>query len=222
MKNNTHQGWAMGPNPIIDGELTRPNPILTFSPVWIFDRKYQPHFGDRHALILLKRRTHKQVSFTRAYSGWRHSGARELEELGEGRAFLRWLQRHDLSIDWHEADFLPHPYFLAPSAPNHAPGDEYAQQHSFAIRPVQVAGRKIKLYVKDQDILSLLNLPYGKEEDFLELVMSYITQRFQWEKWHAPAPTFLDWVISHGLRPIFAPRQLGFSPLKLVGGSLAA
>jgi hypothetical protein len=207
---------------IQDGSFSRPNPIVSFTPLWISDRKYQPNFGDRHALLLLKRRTHKQVSFARAYTGWRYSGARELHELGEGRAFLRWLQGHNLSIAWKERDFSPHPYFLDPSAPSHAPGDELADGHSFAIRPVHIAGRTIKLYVKDNDILSLLNLPYGKEEDFLTLVMSYITQRFEWERWRAPAPTFLDWVVTHGKRPVFEPGQLGFSPKSIVNLQAAA
>jgi hypothetical protein len=135
---------------------------------------------------------------------------------------LRWLQHHDLSISWREEDFRPHPYFQDPEAPQHTPSDELAESHSFAIRPVHIAGRTIKLYVKDNDILSLLNLPYGKEEDFLMLVMSYITQRFEWQKWRAPAPTFLDWIISHGKRPVFAPGQLGFSPYQLTGLAAAA
>jgi len=211
MKKNTLQGRTLT-LPVGNKLFQRPHPIITFSPLWVFDRKYFPSFGDQHALILLKRKTPKQVSFARAYAGWRHSGAGELQELGEGRAFLRWLQRHELSIAWKERDFLPHPFFREPDAPKHAPDDELAQGHSFAIRPVFVAGRSVKLYVKDNDILSLLNLPYGEEEDFLILVMSYITQRFEWQKWKALAPTFLDWVHSHGKRPIFQPGQLGFDP----------
>ncbi len=189
--------------------LVQPNPIVTFSAVWIFDQKYQPKFGDRHALLLLKRRMPKRVSFSRAYTGWRQSGAREERELGEGRAFLRWLQRHELSIDWTASDLAPHPYFASPDSPSHAKDDELAEWHSFAIRPVSVKGRNIKLYVKDNDLLSLLNMPYGQEQDFLLLVMSYITQRFEWENWRAPAPSFLDWVVSHGKRPTFKPGQLG-------------
>lgn len=194
-------------------ELTRPNPIVTFSPVYALGKKWQPNFGDRHALLLLKRKMPKQVSFPRAYNGWRHSGAKEERELGEGRAFLRWLQKHELSIEWKERDFTPHPYFSHPACPKHDPDDEMAQNLSFAIRPVRVEGRTIKLYVEDTDMLSLLSMPYGNEEDFLELVMRYVAQRFQWESWRAPAPHFLDWVTSQGKRPLFSPGQLGFRPL---------
>lgn len=197
--------------------LSQPNPIVTFAPVWVFDQKYQPTFGDRHALLLLKRRMPKRVSFARAYSGYRQSGAREERELGEGRAFLRWLQRHELSIAWSSRDLTPHPYFAAPDSPKHDENDELAEGHSFAIKPVIVKGRNVKLYVKDNDLLSLLKMPYGQEEDFLLLVMSYITQRFQWEKWRAPAPPFLDWVVSHGKRPSFRPGQLGLNLTGFVG-----
>lgn len=188
----------------------RPNPIVTFSPLWVHGRLYKPSFSDSHSLALLRRFRPKQVSFARAYSGWRLSGATEESELGEGRAFLRWLQKHDLSIQWKEKDFRPHPYFAQKNSPAHDLHDEMAQGLSFAIRPVRVSGRTIKLYVKDSDMLGLLSMPYGKEEDFLELVMRYVAQRFEWEKWRAPAPTFLDWVVSHGERPVFGAGQLGF------------
>lgn len=188
----------------------RPNPIVTFSPLYIFDKKWSPAFGDRHALLLLRRVMPKKVSFQRAYTGWRLSGAREEAELGEGRAFFRWLQKHELSVDWKERDFSPHPYFCHPDAPVHDPDDEMARGLSFAIRPVDIEGRKIKLYVRDNDMLSLLQMPYGKEENFLELVMRYVASRFEWESWRAPAPTFLDWMVSHGKRPIFEVGQLGF------------
>jgi len=191
---------------------SRPNPIVTFSPIWVQSKKYQPAFGDRHALLLLRRLMPKKVSFPRAYSGWRISGAREEAELGEGRAFFRWLQKHELAIDWKERDFSPHPYFCTPNAPKHDPQDEMARGLSFAIRPVAVAGRAVKLYVGDSDMLGILNMPYGDEEDFLELVMRYVAQRFEWESWRAPAPTFLDWMVSHGKRAVFYPGQVGFQP----------
>lgn len=188
----------------------RPNPIVTFAPLWVQGRLYHPQFGDHHSLILLRRIRPKRVSFARAYNGWRASGAGEEPELGEGRAFLRWLQKHDLGIEWKEKDFKPHPYFSQKNSPTHDPDDELARDLSFAIRPVKVGGRKIKLYVRDQDMLSLLSMPYGREEDFLELVMRYVAQRFEWESWRAPAPPFLDWVVGHGLRPVFGQGQLGF------------
>jgi hypothetical protein len=190
----------------------RPNPIITFASLWAQGVLYTPKFGDRHSLLLLKRIMPKKVSFQRAYTGWRASGAREAAELGEGRAFLRWLQRHEISIDWKERDFNPHPYFSQTNSPFHDAHDEMAKGLSFAVRPVRVEGRNIKLYVQDDDMVSLLNMPYGKEEDFLELVMRYVAQRFEWESWRAPATPFLDWVVSHGMRPVFLPGQLGFQP----------
>ena len=81
-----------------------------------------------------------------------------------------------------------------------------------AVKAVKVKGRNVKLYVRDEDMVSLLNMPYGQEEDFLELVMRYVAQRFDWEAWRAPAPPFLDWVVSHGKRPVFLSGQLGFHP----------
>ena len=153
-----------------------------------------------------------KVSFPRAYRGWRASGSREEAELGEGRAFLRWLQKHEISIDWEPRDFQPHPYFSHQDSPRHDPDDEMAKGLSFAVRPVRVAQRNVKLYVQDHDMLSLLSMPYGKEEDFLELVMRYVAQRFEWANWKAPAPPFLDWVVSQGSRPVFQGGQLGFTP----------
>ena len=189
----------------------RPNPIVTFASLWAQNTLWSPQFGDRHSLLLLRRQMPKKVSFQRAYTGWRASGAKEINELGEGRAFLRWLQKHELSVDWKKRDFNPHPYFSQNNCPTHSPNDEMAKGLSFAVRPVNVAGRNVKLYVQDEDMLGLLNMPYGQEEDFLELVMKYVAQRFEWETWRAPAPPFLDWVVSHGKRPVFMPGQLGFS-----------
>ena len=191
----------------------RPNPIVTFASLWAQNTLWSPQFGDRHSLLLLRRQMPKKVSFQRAYTGWRASGAKEINELGEGRAFLRWLQKYELSVDWKKRDFNPHPYFSQNNCPTHSPNDEMAKGLSFAVRPVNVAGRNVKLYVQDEDMLSLLNMPYGQEEDFLELVMQYVAHRFEWETWRAPAPPFLDWVVSHGKRPVFMQGQLGFSIL---------
>jgi hypothetical protein len=190
----------------------RPNPIVTFASFWVQNNLWTPNFGDRNALLLLRRQMPKKVSFQRAYTGWRASGAREANELGEGRAFLRWLQKYELSIDWKKRDFNPHPYFGQKNSPKHAADDEMANGLSFAVKPVRVEGRSVKLYVRDEDMLSLLNMPYGQEEDFLELVMRYVAQRFEWENWRAPAPPFIDWVVSHGKRPVFLQGQLGFHP----------
>jgi hypothetical protein len=188
----------------------RPKPIVTFTPVWISGKLYQPCFEDRYALLILRRDLQKKVSFKRAYEGWRLSGGKEEEEFGEGRAFLRWLRKHHLAIDWKKSDFTPHPYFSSLDSPTHDPNDEMAKGLSFAIRPIVVGERKVKLYLRDEDMLRLLSMPYGNEEDFLELVMRYVAQRFEWEKWRAPAPTFLDWMISQGKRPVFGQGQVGF------------
>lgn len=188
------------------------NLLLTFNPFWACGQKWRPYFGDRNTLLILRRKMPKEVSFQRAYTGWRCSGANEERELGEGRAFLRWLQKHQLSISWSEKDFTLHPLFSHPLAPAHEKNDEMAENLSFAIRPVRVAERNIKLYVQDVDMLSLLQMPYGQEKDFLYLVGKYIQERFKWETWRAPAPSFLDWVIAQACRPLFAPGQLGFRP----------
>lgn len=191
----------------------RPNPIVTFASMWVQNQLWTPSFDDRHSLLLLRRQMQKQVSFQRAYTGWRASGAREENELGQGRAFLRWLQKHELSVEWKKRDFQPHPYFSQNNSPSHNKNDEMARGLSFAVKPVQVKNRFVKLYVQDEDMVSLLNMPYGQEEDFLELVMQYVAQRFEWESWRAPAPPFLDWIVSHGKRPVFMKGQLGFTCL---------
>lgn len=215
MKNTTRQGRTSGLQvPYDPAQPGRPNPLMTFSSIWFEGRYYYPRFGDRNSLLLLRYNMPKKVSFSRAYSGWRAGGSREERELGEGRAFFRWLQRHQISIQWKKTDFELNPYFSQENSPRHDPGDEMAQGLSFAIRPVRVSGRHVKLYVQDDDMLALLNLGYGEEEDFLELVMKYVTHRFQWEQWRAPAPHFLDWVKSQGKRPVFGPCQLGLELLR--------
>jgi hypothetical protein len=186
--------------------------LITFSPIWVEGQKWIPSPGDRHALLWLKHQASTSIAFSRAYSGWRISGAKEEQELGEGRAFLRWMQKRKIGVEWGEKDFCLSPLFSGPDAPTHAPDDELARGLSFAIRPVKVGERKIKLYVQDADMLGLLHLGYGKEDDFLELVKRYIAQRFQWEKWNAPAPGLLDWIKSSGQRPVFQSGQLGFAP----------
>lgn len=151
-----------------------------------------------------------KVSLLRAYSGWRHSGSVEERDIGEGRAFFRWLQKHELSILWSEDDFFINPFFASPQSPKHDPSDEFARNLSFAIRPVRVEDRTIKLYVEDRDMISLLHLSYGKEADFLELIKKYVAARFKWEEWRAPAPSFLDWIVTTGKRPVVAEGEIGF------------
>jgi hypothetical protein len=57
-----------------------------------------------------------------------------------------------------------------------------------------------------------MSLPFGEDHDFLELVKAYVAMRFVWEKWNAPAPTFLDWVKAQAKRPVFMQGQIGFNP----------
>lgn len=193
-------------------EACRPNPILTFNPVRVQGRLRTPQFGDRNSIPILQYKSSLRVLFPMAYSKWINLGAPEIESLGEGRAFLKWLQASNISIAWRALDFKAHPYFCQKDSPMHDPDDEMAEGLSFAVKPVEVDGRKIKLYLQDDAMLSLLSLPYGQEEDFLELVMRYVSQRFMWEEWRAPAPPFLDWVHSMGMRPVFNRGQLGFCP----------
>jgi hypothetical protein len=188
----------------------QPRPVIEFSSIYAEGKHWQPKPGDRTALLLLRRKMPKKVSFTRAYRGWRASGAIEEKELGEGRAFLRWLQRHELSIAWESRDIKLHPYFTQPDAPRHDPSDEMAQGMSFAIAPVEIQGKRVKLYLADEDVLRLIHLNYGHEEDFLALVTEYIGKRHQWQIWKAPAPPFVDWLTTHGKKPFFNPGQLGF------------
>jgi hypothetical protein len=189
----------------------QPSPILEFRQIWSEGRRWQPRPGDRTTLLLLKRQMPKQVSFERAYRGWRASGAKEERELGEGRAFLRWLQKHELSIAWEARDIELHPYFALPDSPRHDPQDETAYGLSFAVAPVKVGPRLVKLYLADEDVLRLLNLPYGHEMDFLTLVTEYVGQRHQWQAWQAPAPPFVEWLTNQGRKPVFKRGQLGFS-----------
>lgn len=186
-------------------------PLVTLAPIWYEGRWHQPRFTDRHILLLFKRKMEKEVSFVRAYRGWRASGAIEEQELGEGRAFLRWLMKHELSIQWKKKDITINPLLSGENSPCHDPADEMAQNLSFAIRPVEVGRRAVKLYVQDNDMLSLLGLPYGEEEDFLGLVKRYVAQRFEWEKWRAPAPPFLDWVTTLGKRPRLSSGEVGLA-----------
>ncbi len=188
----------------------RPTPLFTCRKIWDQGKVWQPRLSDQTILQLLKRRLSKQVSFLRAYRGWRASGAREERDLGEDRAFLRWLRRHELAIAWEKTDLVLHPYFTQGGAPQHEPQDEMAQGMSFAIAPVSVEGRRVKLYLRDEDVLSLVQLPYGQNDNFLSLVSQYVSQRHQWRQWQALAPSFIDWLKAQGKRPLFYSGQLGF------------
>ncbi len=190
----------------------RPLPIFEVSPIRINGKAKYPGFTDKIILQLMKHKTALQVPFREAYVQWYCNGSWIDRDLGEGRAFLRWLQRNKLSIKWRAQDFKLHEYFNDPLAPRHDPDDELAKDLSFAIMPVTVQERRVKLYLQDEAVLGLINLPFGEEKDFIELVEMYVKKRFQWEEWRAPAPPFLDWVKTSGMRPVFRKGQLGFSP----------
>lgn len=200
-----------------DDSASSPVPLFTLKSVIAAGGiHWRPRLKDRTVALLLKRRMPKEVSFCRAYAGWRESGHVEEKELGEDRAFLRWLQRRELGIAWAPGELKLHPYFTGPEAPRHDPDDETARGLSFAIRPVEVQGRRVKLYVGDADMFRLLGLAFGDEEDFLALVRSYVQERRRWEAWQAPAPLFVDWVQTQGKRARFERGQVGYYSPKLL------
>jgi hypothetical protein len=188
----------------------RPSPLITFNPIRLNGKLKYPNFSDRTSLLLLKLKTPGTLSFREAYEQWWKDGPSLDRELGEGRAFLRWLQRKQMSIKWSKKDFNLHSYFLQEDSPKHFAGDEMARGLSFAVKPVEVNKRKVILYLKDEDVLNLINMPYGLDEDFLLLVKNYVKMRFQWEEWQAPSPPFLDWMKAQARRPAFSRGQLGF------------
>lgn len=189
----------------------RPTPLLKFTPIRIHGRQRTPDFSDRMALLILKHRTPTRITFREAYMRWCLECHND-RDLGEGKSFLLWLKKTNQSIAWKAKDYNRHPFFTGKDAPKHDPEDEMAQDLSFAIKPVEVDGRKVKLYLQDEAVLNLISLPYGEEVDFLTLVMTYVSLRFKWESWRAPAPPFLEWVKGQVLRPTFLPGQLGFNP----------
>ena len=190
--------------------LVTPTPVVKFKEVYAEGRYWAPHISDKAALLLLKRKMAKQVSYLRAYRGFRASEAKEERELGEGRAFLRWLMRHELSVAWESEDLLLHPYFAHKDAPRHDPADEMAGDMSFAIAPVSVNGKKVKLYLADDDVLRLFHMQQGQQEDFLRLVSRYVEQRHQSQTGQLAALPFVEWLALQGHRPGFNKGQIGF------------
>lgn len=188
----------------------RPKPLVSFAPVRFRGKSYIPDITDREALLILKIRGEKMISFADAYVEAICRDSRESVELGEGKALMRWLKARKLMIQWKKNDMKLHSLFTGETAPRFEEGDELANDHCFSISPVTVLGRCIKLYVEDEAMLSLIQLEYGEEEDFLSLVRRYVARRIQWELWRAPAPTFSDWVRNEGKRPVFKKGQVGF------------
>ncbi|MCM2351004.1 MAG: hypothetical protein NDI69_13365 [Bacteriovoracaceae bacterium] len=198
----------------LDSKVTgSPTPLLQFTAIRIQGKFKVPQFSDRVTLLLLKHKTKIKISFREAYLRWYLEESHSDRDLGEGKAFLLWLKKTNQSIAWKKTDYKLHRFFTDDNAPKHDPEDEMAEELSFAVRPVEVEGRKVKLYLQDDAVLNLINLSYGEESDFLGLVKNYVALRFKWESWRAPAPPFLDWVKSQAKRPVFLPGQLGFSLL---------
>lgn len=195
----------------VQEEHVAPTPLLSFTPIRIAGNLRSPSFTNKVILSLLKHKTQKKLLFRDAYRKWFSEGSISQLDLGEGRSFLKWLKHHHYSIDWRPSDIKLHPFFLDENAPTHDPKDEFASELSFALKPVTVNGRKVKLYLEDEAVLELLSIGHGKEEDFLTLVEQYIKQRFLWESYQAPAPLFLEWVKVQAKRPIFKSGQLGFN-----------
>lgn len=211
MKNTLSYGrlkWSYGD--FDPDKPCRPSPLFTFSPVRINGKLKTPHFTDKITLALMKHKTTEKKFFRDLFVEWYCEGSWIDRDLGEGRSFYRWLQRSNQSIEFRPHDFKLHDYFTQSNAPKHDPNDEMAKGLSFAIRPVQVGERNVKLYLQDECMMNLLTMPFGEDEDFLELVKEYVLLRFQWEKWRAPAPPFLDWVKARAKRPVFSSGQLGF------------
>ncbi len=201
--------WSYEDTPSWNEE--RPTPLLKFTPIRVHGQLKTPAFSDRMALLIVKHQTSSRITFREAYLRWCLEGPND-RDLGEGKSFLLWLKKNNQSIAWEARDYEFHPFFTGKDAPTHDPGDEMAQDLSFAVRPVEVEGRKVKLYLQDEAVLNLISLPYGEDVDFLTLVMTYVSLRFKWEGWRAPAPPFLEWVKGQVLRPTFLPGQLGFNP----------
>ena len=186
----------------------RPTPLAQFSPIKMKTHWKTPVFSDRMTLELLKLTTPYPHSFRELYKEWFFADSWD-KELGEGRGFLQWLKKNKLSINWRKTDLTLHPLFLITDAPDFESSDEMAKGHSFSLSPVNVQDRRVKLYLSDEAILSLLSLPAGEEEDFLLLVKNYVAMRFVWEKWKAPAPTFVEWLRAQAKRPVFLQGQIG-------------
>jgi hypothetical protein len=201
--------WDYGSPDVELGEI--PRPIFSLTPIRINHKIKHPHFSDKVILDLIKYKTSQKIAFRIAYIEWHHSISWQRDDPNEGRSFLKWLKTTPYSIYWTQEELGLNEYFLDPLAPKHGSQDELAQEYSFAIKTVVVQNRRIKLYLEDEAILSLININQGLEKDFLELVELYIKKRFLWEKWRMLSPPFLEWVKTNGLRPAFKRGQLGLN-----------
>ena len=188
-------------------DLCLPVSLLGLSPIKIRGRKIELKFSDKVCLKLLKLTTSKRFPLVELYSRWARAYYEDSQFFGEGRAFLEWMRRNDFSVRWRKIDVIFHPYFNQKSD-WFDPRDDYLGEHAFSIPPVVVHGRKIKLYLKDEDVIHLLHLPHGEDCDFLELVQGYIQFRLERENKINPLPSFVDWINFSGKRPLIQRGQL--------------
>lgn len=186
-------------------------PLIRFRDVWHEGAFHTFSPDDIHSLLILQKITSKQVSYERAFRGWKSAPVLK-ERRSAGRSFYSWLDKHSLSIIWKDSDFNINPLLSSPLAPRHDEGDELAQGHSFVIRPQMIHGRKIKLYVQDRDMIKILAIHSGEEMPLEDLTKNYIRQRLIWEKTHTLAPSFVDWIMATGKRAIVLEGDLGFFP----------
>jgi hypothetical protein len=187
-----------------------PTPLVSFSPIRFNGKVKYFNFTDRQSLELLKYKTDHRMTLREAYGRWPNKSYQHELDLGESRAFIKWLKDHKVSIKWSPQDYSLHQYFNQKNSPTHLKDDEFSLGQSFSISPLVVNKRVIKLYLEDESILNLLSLTFGEEENFFKLIESYILLRFQLVKWNAPAPLFIDWLRASGKRPIFHSGQMGF------------
>jgi hypothetical protein len=191
---------------ITRSELTLPVPLFEFNPFILWGKKIELKFSDKVCFKLLSTKEPRSLSIKDLYREWIKSNPRAHHSIGEGRSLLEWMKRNGLSVKWKKSDLSFHPYFDQTNSFTFK--DEYSEDHAFSIPPIEACGRRVKLYVKDEDVLRLLHLPEGEHVDFLELVRGYVMFRIERETWHGPIHSFVDWVSFSGKKPLFLKDQL--------------
>lgn len=188
-------------------DLILPVPLFGLNTFKVRGRKIELKFSDKVSFKLLTVTSSKKLPLPQLYQSWEKARDREDEQLGEGRSFLNWMRRNQFSILWKKNDITFHPYFNQTNG-WFDPRDNFLIDHAFSIPSVLVGKRKIKLYIKDEDMLQLLHLPTGEESDFLDLVRGYVSFRLEREKTSFPLAAFVDWVNISGKRPLFRKGDL--------------
>jgi hypothetical protein len=186
-----------------------PVPLMRLRAFKINGKTICPDFSDKVFFTLLNFKTFKRLPLEELYTRWNDDKSPEDFELGEGRALLRWMSMNNVSIQWKRSDIIFHSFFKEDRKINEIK-DEWSIEHAFSIPPVKVKGRHVKLYLKDEDVIQLMHLPGGQEEDFLELVTAYIRYRIDKERYSELAHSFLEWVKFMNKRPLFTKGQLSW------------